>query len=172
MIPPFEASTGLLPSGVHEATWEEFVARFGWTPHRLALLAGLKAALDALEAAGCPRVYVDGSFVTAKPDPGDFDGCWEPAGVDVDVLDGNLLLAALAPVPVQRFQERYVGARKLVCLVQVLLATLEALFAEHGTPVTLHGGGIGRYELAGEHTLQLVLRGDPDKSPERCRNLA
>ncbi|MDQ3701448.1 MAG: hypothetical protein M3442_11080, partial [Chloroflexota bacterium] len=82
MIPPFEASTGLLPSGVHEATWEEFVARFGWTPHRLALLAGLKAALDALEAAGCPRVYVDGSFVTAKPDPGDFDGCWETDGVD------------------------------------------------------------------------------------------
>lgn len=91
MIPAFEPSTGLLPAGIHEATWEEFVARFGWTPHRLTLLAGLKAALDALRLAGCRRAYVDGSFVTAKEEPGDFDGCWEPAGVDVDVLDPVLL---------------------------------------------------------------------------------
>jgi transcriptional regulator with XRE-family HTH domain len=41
MIPPFEPSTGLLPPGIHDATWEELVARFGWTPHRLSLLAGL-----------------------------------------------------------------------------------------------------------------------------------
>lgn len=91
MIPPFEPSTGLLPPGIHEATWEEFVARFGWTPHRLTLLAGLKAALDALRAAGCRRAYVDGSFVTAKEEPGDFDACWEPAGIDLDVLDPVLL---------------------------------------------------------------------------------
>lgn len=82
MIPPFEPLTGLLPSGIHDATWEEFVARFGWTPHRLALLAGLKAALDALRTAGCRRAYIDGSFVTAKAMPADFDGCWETEGVD------------------------------------------------------------------------------------------
>jgi hypothetical protein len=87
MIPPFDPLTGLLPAGVHEATWEEFVARFGWTPHRLALLAGLKAALDALRAAGCRRTYVNGSFVTAKETPGDFDGCWEVDGVDLARLD-------------------------------------------------------------------------------------
>jgi len=55
MTPPFELSTGLLPAGIHEATWEELVARFGWTPYRLTLLAGLKAALDALRLAGCRR---------------------------------------------------------------------------------------------------------------------
>jgi hypothetical protein len=87
MIPPFEPPTGLLPAGVHEATWEEFVARFGWTSYRLTLLAGLKAALDALRAAGCRRAYVDGSFVTAKETPGDFDGCWEVDGVDLARLD-------------------------------------------------------------------------------------
>jgi hypothetical protein len=91
MIPPFEPSTGLLPAGIHEATWEELVARFGWTPHRLALLAGLKAALDALRLAGCLRAYVDGSFVTAKEAPGDFDGCWETNGVDPARLDPVLL---------------------------------------------------------------------------------
>lgn len=31
------------------------MARLGWTPRRLALLAGLKAALDALRAAGVPN---------------------------------------------------------------------------------------------------------------------
>ncbi len=87
MIPKFDPSTGLLPSGVHKATWEEFVARFGWTPRRLALLAGLKAALDALRVAGCRRAYIDGSFVTAKETPGDFDGCWEVEGVDLARLD-------------------------------------------------------------------------------------
>jgi len=32
-------------------------------------------------------VYVDGSFVTTKPEPGDFDACWGLAGVDVELLD-------------------------------------------------------------------------------------
>jgi len=36
-------------------------------------------------------VYIDGSFVTAKEVPGDFDGCWEPHGVDPDLLDPVLL---------------------------------------------------------------------------------
>src|SRR5436190_23079014 len=91
MIPPFEPSIGLLPAGIHEATWEEFVARFGWTPPRLALLSGLKAALDALRVAGCRRAYVNGSFVTAKEAPGDFDGCWETDGVDPARLDPVLV---------------------------------------------------------------------------------
>src|SRR6266536_2165079 len=94
MIPPFEPSTGLLPTGVHEATWEEIVARFGQTPRRLELLAGLKAALDALRAASCRRAYVNGSFVTAKQTPGDFDGCWEVDGVDLARLDPVLMTFA------------------------------------------------------------------------------
>ena len=93
MIPPFDAA-GSLPPGVHEATWDEFVARFGTTPRRLALLAGLKAALDALRAAGCRRAYVDGSFVTFKEEPEDFDACWESAGVDPDRIDPVLLTFA------------------------------------------------------------------------------
>jgi hypothetical protein len=87
MLPPFDPSSGLLPSGIHESSWEEFVAKFGSTAHRLALLAGLKAALDELRSAGCRRVYIDGSFVTAKEVPGDFDACWEIDGVDLARLD-------------------------------------------------------------------------------------
>jgi hypothetical protein len=94
VIPPFDPATGNLPPGVQEVVWEEFVARYGSTPHRLALLAGLKAALDALHAAGCRRAYVDGSFVTAKAQPGDFDGCWEVDGVDLARLDPVLVTFA------------------------------------------------------------------------------
>ena len=32
-------------------------------------------------------VYLDGSFVTSKPAPGDFDACWAVNGVVVDALD-------------------------------------------------------------------------------------
>jgi hypothetical protein len=37
--------------------------------------------------AGCRLILLDGSFVTAKPMPGDFDVCWETAGVDARRLD-------------------------------------------------------------------------------------
>ncbi len=86
MIPPFDPASGNLPPGMHEAAWSEFAARYGYTAHRLRLLAGLKAALDALHAAGCRHLYVDGSFVSAKEAPGDFDACWETTGVDLPRL--------------------------------------------------------------------------------------
>ena len=72
MIPGFQPD-GLLPPGLHPATWDEFSQRYGWTEHRHRLLAGIKRALAALKAAGCKRVYIDGSFVTAKSAPNDID---------------------------------------------------------------------------------------------------
>jgi hypothetical protein len=92
-IPPF-ADSGNLPEGIHEATWDEIVQRFGTNDRRRELLEGLHRAMESLCAAGCRRVYVDGSFVTAKEEPGDFDACWEMAGVDPDVLDPVLLTFA------------------------------------------------------------------------------
>jgi hypothetical protein len=80
-----------LPPGVHEATWNDIAALFGSTAWRRDLLAGLLEALESLRAAGCRRVYVDGSFVTAKEAPGDFDACWETTGVDAGRLDPALL---------------------------------------------------------------------------------
>ena len=63
--------------------------RYGATPRRLSLLAGLQSALTHLRQAGCARAYLDGRFVTAKAAPNDFDACWEMAGVDVDLLDAH-----------------------------------------------------------------------------------
>lgn len=90
MIPAFN-SDGNLPEGIHDATTAEIVERFGGTAHRDWLIGGLFAALRQLKAAGCKKVYLDGSFVTAKEIPADFDGCWDVAGVDPSGLDPVLL---------------------------------------------------------------------------------
>lgn len=84
---PTLAESGLLPPGIHLATWEELDTAFGLTPHREKLLGGLRRALELLAAAGCRVAYIDGSFVTAKEIPNDFDACWDPANVDPDLLD-------------------------------------------------------------------------------------
>ena len=90
MIPQFDAD-GLLPPEIHWATWDEFVNRFGINPRRRQIMVGLRAALDNLKTAGCKTVYLDGSFVTRKEVPNDFDACWEEPGVDPAVLDPVLL---------------------------------------------------------------------------------
>lgn len=90
MIPPFDGR-GNLPSGVHKADWSELETRLGDSPRRRALLAGLREALEGLRQAGCRTAYLDGSFVTTKAEPGDFDACWEPTGVDLDAVDPVLL---------------------------------------------------------------------------------
>ena len=86
MIPDFVAQ-GLLPEGVHPATLEEVRQRFGGNERRDKLLTGLAEALRLLRAAGCRRVYINGSFVTSKELPNDIDACWDINGVDVDALD-------------------------------------------------------------------------------------
>jgi hypothetical protein len=93
MIPQFNLQ-GNLPQGIYVCTWEEFTARFGITSYRLNLINGLKTAMISLKDAGCSVIYVDGSFVTSKPSPGDFDACWDTDGVDIIKLQSiapNLL---------------------------------------------------------------------------------
>jgi hypothetical protein len=82
---------GVLPRGIHEAKWDDIVARFGGTVHRRELLSGLWAALHDLRAAGCGRAYLDGSFVTDRDIPNDYDLCWDMAGVDFASLNPVLL---------------------------------------------------------------------------------
>ena len=76
MIPQFDAD-GLLPPGIHRATSDEVTAVFGSIPWRRQLLAGMEMAMESLRLAGCRTVYIDGSFVTSKDIPNDFDACWE-----------------------------------------------------------------------------------------------
>jgi hypothetical protein len=51
------------------------------------LCDGFTRGVIVLREAGCSTVYLDGSFVTSKEFPGDYDACWEIDGVNVANLD-------------------------------------------------------------------------------------
>ena len=75
------APWSFLPPGVHPAELIEIGQHFAYNAKRRQLFQGLKNASVNLANAGCNLLYLDGSFVTDKPIPGDFDACWDPKGV-------------------------------------------------------------------------------------------
>lgn len=88
MIPEFDEN-GNLPPGVHFCEWEEFKDRFATNLTRQRMLDGLELAMTQLKAAGSRTIYINGSFVTSKEKPGDFDACWDSEDVDYDYLRKN-----------------------------------------------------------------------------------
>jgi len=91
MIPDPDLRTGYLPPGIHDAEWGDVAGQFAGNSHRARLTNGLLAACHNLAAAGCRRLLLNGSFVSAKALPGDYDAAWETAGVDPERLDPVLL---------------------------------------------------------------------------------
>lgn len=94
MIPNFvtiNSEWKVLPPGIHEAAMDEIERRFATNEKRKVLFEGFKRGVDSLMRAGCKTIFLDGSFVTDKPKPGDFDVCWDPTGVDEQELDPVLL---------------------------------------------------------------------------------
>jgi hypothetical protein len=88
---PLLTPDGVLPPGCHSATWDEMVERFGGSPRRVHLLDGLLRAGQNLRAAGARSLWLGGSFVTAKIDPSDFDGVWDPTNADLAKVDPILV---------------------------------------------------------------------------------
>ena len=82
---------GYLPPGEHDADWPEFLDRFGWNLRRRWLIGGLRRMALNLRSAGCAALFVDGSFVTDHPHPGDFDACCDYTGMDPIMIDLRLL---------------------------------------------------------------------------------
>ena len=82
---------GTLPPGEHTMSWEDVVSEFGTNEHRRKLLAGLRRALMDFAKAGCSSVLLNGSFITKKELPGDYDAVWIEDGVDDKLLDPVLL---------------------------------------------------------------------------------
>jgi hypothetical protein len=66
---------GELPPGVHAADWRELETRFGGSsPRRIWISGRLRALLELAATSGkLRRAFIWGSFVTAKPAPGDLD---------------------------------------------------------------------------------------------------
>lgn len=81
----------VLPPGVHKASLDDVEKIFVNNAQRKKLFNGLVMGCETLKKAGCSVVYLDGSFVTGKDYPSDFDACWDPTGVDVKNLDPVLL---------------------------------------------------------------------------------
>lgn len=91
MIPPLVALQGspwlVLPPGIHQAGLDDVGAAFATNVWRRDLFNGLVDAAGRLRSAQCSTIYLDGSYVTGKPKPGDFDACWDPTDVDMEKLD-------------------------------------------------------------------------------------
>lgn len=60
--------------------------------------------MTQLKASKCRTIYIDGSFITSKPKPGDFDVCWEEDGVDTNEL--NLLAPTLYNFILRRTEQK------------------------------------------------------------------
>ena len=82
----------VLPTGLHSANLTDIEGRFAFNPCRVSLFHGFRMGVESLIKAGCHQVYLDGSFVTEKENPDDFDACWDPLGVDENELDPVLLI--------------------------------------------------------------------------------
>ena len=107
VLPDF-TEEGELPSGIHKADWLEFRDRFGGSsPRRVWLSGRLRALVDLAGGSGkLRRVFIWGSFVTAKAAPKDLDillimnedfevdGVSAPAQVVFDSVRAKLLFEA------------------------------------------------------------------------------
>ncbi len=82
MLPQFDKN-GNLPKGIHISDIGEIHERLGFNEHRLHLLKGLAKAILDLKDLGFKRIYLNGSFVTNKETPKDYDLCWEET-IEVD----------------------------------------------------------------------------------------
>jgi len=106
MIPDFD-STGNLPEGIHFTTLEILIERFGYNPKRAWLVDGLKLLIATLKKANCPLIFIDGSFVTAKEIPGDYDLCWSL--IDVIEQDLDPVLIDFTPTGRGKMEQKYRG---------------------------------------------------------------
>jgi hypothetical protein len=77
----------VLPPGIHPASMVEIEQCYATNTTRRDLFAGLVDAAVSLLGAGCAQLFLDGSYVTAKPIPNDYDACWNPAGINPSKLD-------------------------------------------------------------------------------------
>ncbi len=70
---------------------------------------GLERGIAELTRAGCKQIFLDGSYVTAKPEPQDYDLCWDPTDVDPKLLDPILWHPNFLKHPRTEQQQNYFG---------------------------------------------------------------
>jgi len=95
-IPDFR-DDGRLPEGLHFATEAEVTFRFGGaTPRRHRLALRLRRWIELARAVSAKRFLVDGSFVTAVPDPADVDAVvWLDDDFSIRISRGEIAAVEL-----------------------------------------------------------------------------
>ncbi len=111
MIPDFR-DDGYLPEGLHVATDAEITFRFGTsTIQRRRLTLQLRRWIELARIIGAKRLFIDGSFVTAKSDPNDIDAVvWLPEDFPERVSGGNLEAVELETMLLTRRPEEIFAA--------------------------------------------------------------
>lgn len=87
----------VLPIGIHASTLHEVEQVYSTNPARVRLYEGLVEGAKALAIAGCKNLYLDGSYVSSKRIPGDFDACWDLEGVNLNVVDRIFIDFSIVP---------------------------------------------------------------------------
>ena len=92
MIPELTRK-GVLPPGLHRATMSEIRRRFGNDAGvRARLMKGFEAVVRMARKTGASKLYLDGSFVTDKKAPGDWDAVLVlPAGARISSKEAQVL---------------------------------------------------------------------------------
>jgi hypothetical protein len=75
MIPAFYDGE-FLPDGDHDATWQEVQARFGRGACREHLCERMSQFIMTARRCGFRQVFLFGSFISGKEEPGDLDMLW------------------------------------------------------------------------------------------------
>ena len=111
MIPNFR-NDGYLPDGLHLATEAEITFRFGSsTKQRRRLALRIRRWIELSRSVAANRLFVDGSFVTEKPDPNDVDAVVWLADDFVDrVSRGNIEAVELEAMLLTRRPEEIFAA--------------------------------------------------------------
>lgn len=111
MIPEFR-DDGYLPEGLHPAMEAEVTFRFGTsTPRRQRLALRLRRWIEIARAISARRLFVDGSFVTSKPEPNDVDAVvWLPEDFVDLVSSGTLEALGLEAMLLTRHPEEIFAA--------------------------------------------------------------
>ena len=79
-------TSGILIPGIHTISWKEFMDLYSFSHRRQDLFKGMLRAFIHFREAGCNQIYVDGSFVTKKIEPNDYDACWDMTNVNFNLL--------------------------------------------------------------------------------------
>lgn len=111
MIPDFRED-GYLPEGMHVATESEIALRFGRSSsQRRRLILRLKRWIELSRLVGAKRLFVDGSFVTAKVEPNDVDAVvWLPEDFIQQIFRENIEAMELEGILLTRHPEEIFAA--------------------------------------------------------------